>query len=68
MKITVEINGESFNCTNEMPLSFLLEYLDFNTSMIIVEYNSTILHKEAIDSVRLNNKDKLEIITIVGGG
>nr|QUE28816.1 ThiS [Porphyropsis coccinea] len=68
MKITVEINGEPFNCADEILLSYLLEYLDFNTSMIIVEYNSEILRKEMLNSIRLKNKDKLEIVTIVGGG
>nr|QUE29972.1 ThiS [Erythrocladia irregularis] len=68
MKITVEINGEPFNCMNNMSLSFLLEYLDFNISISIIEYNSNILSKDQIQYIQLKDQDKLEVVTIVGGG
>nr|QUE28069.1 ThiS [Sahlingia subintegra] len=67
-KITVKINGEAFSCTSPIFLSQLLEYLDFNIQIIIIEYNSKILNKNMIDTVKLKNKDKIEIVTIVGGG
>lgn len=67
-KITVKINGEAFSCTEPTFLGHLLEYLDFNTQTIIVEYNSMILNERKLDSVKLQHKDKIEVVTIVGGG
>jgi len=67
-KITVKINGEPFSCTSPIFLNQLLEYLDFNLQTIIVEYNSKILNRNMLDTVQIKNKDKIEIVTIVGGG
>nr|YP_010337771.1 thiamine biosynthesis protein S [Sahlingia subintegra]UNJ17356.1 thiamine biosynthesis protein S [Sahlingia subintegra] len=67
-KITVKINGEPFSCTSPIFLSQLLEYLDFNLQTIIVEHNSKIVNRNMLDIVQVENKDKIEIVTIVGGG
>ena len=68
IKITVNVNGEAFKCTSPILLSQLLEYLDFNIQTIIVEHNSKIIDKQIFNSVKLQHKDKIEIVTIVGGG
>nr|QUE29615.1 ThiS [Erythrotrichia foliiformis] len=68
IKITVQVNGEAFKCTSPILLSQLLEYLDFNIQTIIVEHNSKIIDKKIFDSITLKNEDKIEIVTIVGGG
>nr|QUE29192.1 ThiS [Erythrotrichia welwitschii] len=68
LKITVSVNGEAFSCTSPVFLEQLLEYLDFNMQTIIVEYNSAIINKKKLASTKLQNRDKIEIVTIVGGG
>nr|QUE29369.1 ThiS [Erythrotrichia longistipitata] len=68
IKITVNVNGEAFSCTSPISLKQLLEYLDFNVQTIIVEHNSQIIDEKLLNSTKLHDKDKIEIVTIVGGG
>lgn len=65
---TVFINGEAFNCSNRMSLQDLLIYLGFDISGIVVEYNKEIISNYKFSSILCGDQDKLEIITIVGGG
>lgn len=66
--ISIQINGEPFNCSAPISLQFLLTYLDFNSQPVAIELNDTLLPESLFESTYLNDKDKLEIITIVGGG
>ena len=66
--ITLTVNGEAFSCTSPIFLNQLLEYLDFNVKTIIVEHNSKIIDKKILNSIKLKSQDKIEIVTIVGGG
>jgi len=68
VKISVKVNGEAFSCTSPILLGQLLEYLDFNMQTIIVEHNSKIINRHELNSVQLQCKDKIEVVTIVGGG
>lgn len=65
---TVFINGQAFNCSNEMSLKDLLLYLDFNLNLIAVEYNKQVLTNDSFHQIFLSPRDQIEIITIVGGG
>ena len=64
---TVFVNGEAFNCLGSMSLRDLLIYLDFDVSRVVVEYNSKIIMNCHLNNIFINNHDKLEVITIVGG-
>nr|YP_009297337.1 thiamine biosynthesis protein S [Erythrotrichia carnea]AOM66680.1 thiamine biosynthesis protein S [Erythrotrichia carnea] len=66
--ITLNVNGEAFSCTSPIFLNQLLEYLDFNVKTIIVEHNSKIVDRQMLNSIKLKSGDKIEIVTIVGGG
>ena len=66
--IDITINGESYNCAVETKLPDLLENLGFNLRLIAIEYNGEILHKQYWPQTELNHGDRLEIVTIVGGG
>nr|YP_010338415.1 thiamine biosynthesis protein S [Bangia atropurpurea]UNJ18365.1 thiamine biosynthesis protein S [Bangia atropurpurea] len=66
--ISIQINGEPFNCSEPLSLQFLLNYLDFNSERVAIELNDILLPSPLFHSTYLNDKDKLEIITIVGGG
>ncbi len=65
---TIFVNGEAFNCFNSMSLYDLLVYLDFDTSRIVVEYNYKIISSDQFRNLLMNSNDRLEVITIVGGG
>nr|QCI05061.1 Thiamin biosynthesis protein S [Callithamnion tetricum] len=62
------INGQIFNCFSSMSLKDLLLYLNFNLSLVIVEYNKQIIDKEDWSNICLNINDSVEVITITGGG
>lgn len=66
--ITIYINGEPFNCQNDMSLQDLLLYLGFNLNSIVVEYNKQIVLLSQYFDIFFNENDSIEIITIVGGG
>lgn len=51
-----------------IPLPELLLQLQLNPRLIAVEYNGEILHRQYWDSTTMQSGDRLEIVTIVGGG
>lgn len=65
---TIQINGEPFHCINKMSLQNILSYLDVDVSFSLIEYNNEIIQDDKLHQIFLENNDKLEIITIVGGG
>nr|YP_010726541.1 Thiamine biosynthesis protein [Hypnea spinella]WDY85016.1 Thiamine biosynthesis protein [Hypnea spinella] len=65
---TVIVNGEVFNCHNKMSLYDFLIYLRFDIKTIVIEYNQEIISLMNLHNVFLNNGDRLEVVTIVGGG
>lgn len=66
--ITVQVNGQSQTCPPQTPLLQMLEQLGFNPRLVAVEYNGEILHRQYWDETYLQGGDRLEIVTIVGGG
>nr|YP_009732512.1 hypothetical protein [Gracilaria textorii]QHS71014.1 hypothetical protein [Gracilaria textorii] len=65
---TIFINGQAFNCYIDMSLKELLHYLEFELNSIVIEYNNRIIHSTEFDKTFFESQDKIEIITIVGGG
>jgi sulfur carrier protein len=66
--IRVQVNGESKACPPGTRLPTFLESLGLNPRLVAVEYNGEILHRQLWDTTHLHANDKLEIVTIVGGG
>lgn len=66
--ITIQINGEPFNCLSKMSLRDIISYLNIDSRLVLLEYNGEILSDIQISNVLVSQNDKLEIITIVGGG
>jgi len=66
--ITVQVNGEPYTCEAQTNLPALLEQLGLNLRLIAVEYNGEILHRQFWPQTSVQAGDRLEIVTIVGGG
>ncbi|BAQ59783.1 sulfur carrier protein ThiS [Geminocystis sp. NIES-3708] len=66
--ITIIVNGEPYTCANDLSLPLLLPSLGFNPRLIALEYNGDILHRQYWDTTIVKNGDRLEVVTIVGGG
>ncbi|MFM7528530.1 MAG: sulfur carrier protein ThiS [Nodosilinea sp.] len=66
--IYIQVNGESKTCPAGTFLPAFLEQLGLNPRLIALEYNGEILHRQLWATTCLHPNDKLEIVTIVGGG
>jgi len=67
-QITLQVNGESRTCSPQTQLPQLLEQLGLNPRLVAVEYNGEILHRQFWSETEMLEGDRLEIVTIVGGG
>ncbi len=66
--ITLQVNGQAQACASQTRLPDLLTQLGFNPRLIAIEYNGEILHRQFWDDTYMQAGDRLEIVTIVGGG
>jgi len=66
--ISVQLNGRPFNCSPGLSLKDFLDYLAFDMNSIIVEYNNQIVTAVSFYSIVIMPDDKIEVLTIVGGG
>jgi sulfur carrier protein len=67
-QITLQVNGEPRTCLSPSLLPDLLQQLGFNPRLVAVEYNGEILHRQFWNETQIQAGDRLEIVTIVGGG
>ncbi|MCV3214857.1 sulfur carrier protein ThiS [Plectonema radiosum NIES-515] len=67
-QITLSLNGETRTCSSLTALPDLLQELGFNLRLIAVEYNGEILHRQFWSKTKIHQGDRLEVVTIVGGG
>ena len=66
--IYLHVNGESKTCASQTLLPSYLEQIGMNPRLVAVEYNGEILHRQFWESTYLQEGDRLEVVTIVGGG
>lgn len=66
--ITLFVNGNAQNTSSPVTLPDFLVSQGFNLRLIAVEYNGEILHRQFWPQTHLQNGDRLEVVTIVGGG
>lgn len=67
-QITLQVNGESRTCDSKTSLPNFLTQLGLNPRLVAVEYNGEILHRQFWEQTEMQPDDRLEIVTIVGGG
>jgi sulfur carrier protein len=66
--VQIQFNGESRSCPPTTALPDLLELMGLNPRLVAVEYNGEILHRQFWPGTQIQEGDRLEIVTIVGGG
>ena len=67
----IRVNGEEKfidNINKEFTLTDALSQLGYNKNTIIVELNNLIVNSESWQKNTVKDGDKLEIVSIVGGG
>jgi sulfur carrier protein len=62
------LNGQLYYVEETITISDLINYFNFNDSLLVLEYNNLIYDKKNWKEIILQNQDKIEIVTIVGGG
>ena len=69
MKLTINGEKKSIEQTKRLlTLEKLIGLLGHNPSLIVVEFNGTILPPNQWPTQQVKDGDSLEIVTIVGGG
>ncbi|NEP54204.1 MAG: thiamine biosynthesis protein ThiS [Moorea sp. SIO3C2] len=66
--ITLHVNGERRSCAVGTTLPQLLIQLNMDPRLVAVEYNGEILHRQFWETTVMKMDDRLEVVTIVGGG
>lgn len=66
--ITLTINGKPQQLDGCATLADLVEHLKLDRSRIAVERNKQIVRKSDYANTALTDGDRLEIVTLVGGG
>ena len=67
----IKVNGEEKiinNSNKEFTLTEALSQLGYNSNTIIVELNHLIVNNKSWQESKVKDGDKLEIVSIVGGG
>jgi thiamine biosynthesis protein ThiS len=62
------LNGEMYTIEKNLTLSDVLTYFNYNDSLLVLEYNNFICEKTKWKTTLLKHSDKIEIVSIVGGG
>ena len=69
MKIRVNGKEKKIELENEKALlSSILEFLGYKQNTVVVEVNDLIINSKKWDNALLKEGDRLEIVSIVGGG
>lgn len=62
------LNGERYTTNDQITLFELVNYFNYNSYLLVLEYNNSICDKKNWERISIQNNDKIEIVTIVGGG
>ena len=62
------LNGETYYIEQNINIFDLLTYFNYNSTLLVLEYNKSICDKTNWKHIFIKNDDKIEVVTIVGGG
>jgi sulfur carrier protein len=65
---TIFVNGLKYQTYDSINLAQLVEYFNYKKRLFVLEYNSLIYDQKYWSKIKIKNNDKIEIVTIVGGG
>jgi thiamine biosynthesis protein ThiS len=67
-QIKILLNGKERQIALGTTVSALLRDLSLPATRVAVEHNAEIIRKPSFDTIELASGDRLEIVTLVGGG
>jgi len=62
------LNGYQFLINKDLTLKQILDYFNYKNTLFVIEYNNLICDRTEFSNIKINSNDKIEVITIVGGG
>lgn len=65
---TFFLNGQIYYIRQKITLSEIIDYFNYNNCLFVLEYNNLIVDKKEWKKTFIKERDKIEIVTIVGGG
>ena len=64
----IVLNGKKFEVPKKVTITQLLKKIDIESSKVAVEVNKVVIPKEKYKYFKFSNKDRVEIVTFIGGG
>ena len=64
----IVLNGKKFEIGNSATINQLLRKINIKSSKVAVEVNKVVIPKEKYKNFRFKEKDRVEIVTFIGGG
>ena len=61
-------NGQEYKSSTKITLYEFINYFNYNSALLVLEYNNFICPKEKWNQITIKENDRIEIVTIVGGG
>ena len=65
---TFFLNGQKLCINGDLTISDILDYFNYKNNIFVVEYNKLICDQKTWATCKITSNDRIEIITIVGGG
>lgn len=62
------LNGQKYYTKYNLNLFDLITYFNYNRHLLVIEHNYQIQNKKSWKNIFIKTGDKIEIVTIVGGG
>ncbi|AHB89351.1 sulfur carrier protein ThiS [Thermosynechococcus sp. NK55a] len=66
--ILIHVNGTPHTLRRSLSIPELCNLLNIHPRLVAIEYNGEILHRQFWETTYVQAGDRLEIVTIVGGG
>lgn len=61
-------NGYEYITNKEITISEIINYFNYNTSLLVLEHNRLVCNKKNWNKIYIGHNDIIEVVTIVGGG
>ncbi len=58
---TFFVNGQKYYTINKISLLDLLSYFEYNSSLLVLEYNNFICNKKNWDQILISNNDRMKL-------
>ena len=68
MIINFFLNGQKYQILTNLSIQEILYYFNYQNEIFVIEYNDEIFNRNQSKNTCILNNDRIEIITVVGGG